>query len=206
MYESLRLPVSSEMLLQARPKVLHEMHALTARLADELWKILCSDIDTYSYVGLAVDTGIDRVKAEHIMIVVLYVERHEYILPPIYSTRHKAYDGYAMAKELMDCLSSNLGEERLLKLEILMVEGSTVNHVARVHCEGFLKTIYDRISLVGDNDLENIELGVNRLCRVSLLSCVGHTVVSVDLAPPRNFDFDLSVFAHLCSIGEISFP
>ena len=71
----------------------------------------------------------------------LYVERHEYVLPPIYSTKHKAYDGYAMARELMDCLSSNLGEERLLKLKFLMVDGSTVNYVACVHCEGFLKTI-----------------------------------------------------------------
>ena len=78
------------------------------------------------------------------------------------------YDGYVMAKELMDYQSSNLGEDRLLKLKILMVGGSTVNHVARVHCEGFLKTSYDRISFFGDDDLENIVLGVIWFCRVKL--------------------------------------
>ena len=41
-------------------------------LADELWEILKSDIDKYAYVGAAVDTRIDRMKGEHILLCVVY--------------------------------------------------------------------------------------------------------------------------------------
>ena len=76
-------------------------------------------------------------------------------------------------------LSSNLGEERLLKLKFLMVDGATVNHVARVNCKGFLKSIYDRIDPVGEEDLGNIQRGITQKYRVSLLSCIGHMLNNV---------------------------
>ena len=60
-----------------------------------------------------------------------------------------------------------------------MVDGSTVSHVARLNCEGFLKTVYDRIDPVGEEDLANLERDVNRKYRVSLLSCIGHMLNNV---------------------------
>ena len=115
----MRPSAPSSILLQEGPKILNDLHLRNASLAEELWQLLHKEINHFMYFGLAVDTGIDRVKSEHIMIAVLYVECHEFVLPPSYSTSHKAYDGYMMAKELLSCLSSNFGGRETLKTEVL---------------------------------------------------------------------------------------
>ena len=43
-----------------------------------------------------------------------------------------------------------------------MVDGSAVNHVARLYCEGHLRDIYERTDQVGSDDLMNFEHGLRQ--------------------------------------------
>ena len=145
-----------------------------------MWGKLCADIDDCTYYGIAIDTGIDKVKSEHILISVLYVREQEYVVPPLYSPKYRAYNGVSMATQFIECLKNSLGETRVLKLKFLMVDGSAVNHVARGHCEGFLKQIYNRISPVGQEDEDALARGfASHFPCISLLSCIGHMLNNV---------------------------
>ena len=144
--------------MKSLPKASAIFHKCGATLAEELLDMLCHDIDTHVYYGLAVDAGIDRVKSEHVLISVLYmyVEKKEYVFPALYTSKYKAFDGKLMANDL-NTLVGNISQERLLKLKFMMVDGSTVNYVAREACEGHLRAIYERIHPVGASDVEAFE-------------------------------------------------
>ena len=65
-----------------------------------------------------------------------------YVLPPIYSSGHRAFDGKPVAEQLICALQANLGAQRLLKLKLMIADGNSVNHVARNDCKDLLKRIY----------------------------------------------------------------
>ena len=175
-YEDLRPDLPPNVIKEAIPETnLKKWHQHCEILAHEVWEKLCAAIDLHMVYGIAVDAGIDRAKSEHILLSVLYVGPEEYVLPPIYSPSHRAFDGKTVAEQLVFTLQANLGEHRLLKLKFMIADGSSVNHVARNNCEGALKRIYDQISPIGESDTAALQQGISsRVSSIILLSCIGH--------------------------------
>ena len=109
----------------------------------------------------------------------------EYVLPPIYSPKHQAFNRKTTAEGLITSLRVVLGEERLLKLSFLMVDGSTVNHVAREYSEGYLK----RVHPVGDHGVANFEREIERqFPKITLLSCIGHMLNNVCKSSLKSYE------------------
>ena len=128
-YEDLR-HVPGTMIKRALPESnLKKWHHYCEVLSHDIWGKLSADVDSRKLYGIAVDADIDKVKAEHILLSVLYVGSEEYVLPPIYSPRHRAFDGKTAAEQLISTLLANLGEVRLLKMRYIIADGSDVNHV-----------------------------------------------------------------------------
>ena len=180
-YEDLRPDLPPNVIKEAIPETnLKKWHQHCEILAHEVWEKLCAAIDLHMVYGIAVDAGIDRAKSEHILLSVLYVGPEEYVLPPIYSPSHRAFDGKTVAEQLVFTLQANLGEHRLLKLKFMIADGSSVNHVARNNCEGALKRIYDQISPIGESDTAVLQQGISsRVPSIILLSCIGHMLNNI---------------------------
>ena len=114
----------------------------------------------------------------------------EYVLPPLYSPQHKAFDGKLMVETFISSLMINIGADRLKKLKFLMVDGSAGNHVARLHCEGHLREIYDRTDGVGQDDLLNFEQGLRfAFPTITFLSCIGHMICKAAQRFPKLTDY-----------------
>ena len=160
-----------------------KLHEWEAELADELWAHIRSKVDSECFFGIALDAGIDRLLHEYVLIGVLYVASAQFLLPPMYSRKHAAFDGKEAAHTLINSLAGVLHEDRIFKLRFLQVDGSTVNHVARIECEeymGNLAEFYGRIQDIGSTDRINIQLGVReRLPKITLLRCVGHVLNNI---------------------------
>eukprot|EP00759_Apiculatamorpha_spiralis_P022167 PhF_6_TR26489/c0_g1_i1/m.38324 len=149
-------------------------------LGQQIWTLIKNCIDENPFFGLAIDAGIDTVLKQHVLISVLYAGSSCFVLPPLYHPNMKAFNGETTAYLLMDMLETYLGNERLSKFVYMMVDGCTVNHVARSYVEGELADVFQRLQAVGEDDLSNITLGVcAKNPSVSLLSCVGHLLNNV---------------------------
>ena len=65
-------------------------------------------------------------------------------------------------------------------MRYIIADGGAVNHVARNHCEGDLKRIYDPITLIGESDTTALLRGISsRVPRITLLSCIEHMLNNV---------------------------
>ena len=93
---------------------------------DDVLKIIVDLIDTCTMFGVAVDGGVDHVKHEHILVIILYVLSKSFALPPLYHPTKAAWNGKVMAEEMMKALTSLLGELRVVKMCYFMVDGSMV--------------------------------------------------------------------------------
>ena len=149
-------------------------------MAEEIWNKIVNDITQEPFFGIAVDAGIDKVLSEHVLVGVLYVAQSDYLLPPMYHPRRKAFNGKESAEILVETLSSIIGVHLLGKLRYMMVDGCAVNHVARDEAEEETKRIFDRIRPIGENNWGDFNNAIlNKLPSVALLSCIGHFLNNV---------------------------
>ena len=66
----------------------------------------------------------------------MYVSDEQYLLPPMYHPKRKAFNSKETAESLVNTLNSILGITLVRKLGFLMVDGCAVNRVARDEAEG----------------------------------------------------------------------
>ena len=78
-------------------------------LANEIWEKMISKIDIHPFFGVAVDAGVDSVLNEHVLVGVVYVSDEQYLLPPMYHPKRKAFNGKETAESLVNTLNSILG-------------------------------------------------------------------------------------------------
>ena len=175
-YEELRPKrANTEEILNALGNNHRVMRDWEKDLANEIWEKMISKIDIHPFFGVAVDAGVDSVLNEHVLVGVVYVSDEQYLLPPMYHPKRKAFNGKETAESLVNTLNSILGITLVRKMRFLMVDGCAVNHVARDEAEGELKRIYDRVQRIGESDWINFgNRAVDMMPHVSLLSCFGH--------------------------------
>ena len=180
-YESKRPPVSSAEILKDFPKSAKGLVKYHEGIVHVLLEEICRIVDECTLFGVAVDGGVDPVKHEHILIMVMYVLEYVFILPPLYHPTKAAWNGEVMAKEMMNSLTSMFGEKRVVKMRYLMVDGLRVNHCARVEAEGMMKTILESLKAPGSTDWENFRLTSISLLKALLvcLPCTGHLIDNV---------------------------
>ena len=152
--EKLRPNCTQELILSNLPKTIKQLHRDSGSIADELWQKLRNAIDDCFYYGIAVDTGIDRVKSEHIIISVLYVREKEYVLPPLYSPKASGVWGYPLSCK---------GQKHILQYF------SGVNNFCNLDCKRQLVTTVPPVPT--NNNFTTLPETLQRflnLCRVGL--------------------------------------
>ena len=92
-------------------------------LADEIWGTIISAITLEAFFGIAVDAGIDKVLSEHVLVGILYVGSSDFLLPPMYHPKRKAFNGKETAEILIETLSSIIGIKLVAKLRYMTVDG-----------------------------------------------------------------------------------
>ena len=183
-YESARPALISEVILSTFPKSAKGLKPYQQGVFDDVLKNIVDLIDTCTMFGVAVDGGVDHVKHEHILVIILYVLSKSFALPPLYHPTKAAWNGKVMAEEMMKALTSLLGELRVVKMRYFMVDGLRVNHVARLEAQGMLAEILEMLKPPGELDWENF---TRFLCggRMVCLPCTGHLVHEIIRTPCR---------------------
>ena len=173
--------MSSAEILKDFPKSAKGLVKYHEGIVHVLLEEICRIVDECTLFGVAVDGGVDPVKHEHILIMVMYVLEYVFILPPLYHPTKAAWNGEVMAKEMMNSLTIMFGEKRVVKMRYLMVDGLRVNHCARVEAEGMMKTILESLKAPGSTDWENLTLTSISLLKALLvcLPCTGHLIDNV---------------------------
>ena len=173
--------MSSAEILKEFPKSAKGLVKYQEGIVHVLVEEICRLIDECTLFGVAVDGGVDPVKHEHILVIVMYVLEYIFVLPPLYHPTKAAWNGEGMAREMMNALKSMFGEQRVVKMRYLMVDGLRVNHCARVEAEGMMKAILESLKAPGEKDWENFTLASIALLQALLvcLPCTGHLIDNV---------------------------
>eukprot|EP00760_Papus_ankaliazontas_P031321 PhM_4_TR5236/c4_g1_i1/m.765 len=125
---------------------------------------------------VSVDGGTDKTLNRFVLVIVLYVGKQRFLLPPVYEDRGVSFKGESTGAALVQMIRSHLGDENLMKLRGIMVDGCPVNGVAVKYVNNTLSTfINNHVSEIPGRDWEDIERGILKANGfVTQLPCIGH--------------------------------